>query len=363
MSRFWSDHVAGLAPYVAGEQPKIANLLKLNTNENPYGPSPKVLQAIAQASNESLKLYPDPESTALRQAIANLHGLSPEQVFVGNGSDEVLAHIFNALFRRQGRALRMPDISYSFYRTYCQFYQISADLVALDDQFAIQASDYIQPGQALPAGIIFANPNAPTGRALALADIDAIAAANPDIPVVVDEAYVDFGAESAVTLLGKRSNIVVVHTMSKSRSLAGLRVGYAMAGADIVDGLNRVKDSFNSYPLDRLAQVGAVAAIEDVDYFQSTCKAVIESREWLSAQLADLGFHVLPSLTNFVFACHPQRDGLSIAQALRARGILVRHFNKARIDQYLRISIGTPDECSRLIQALRECLPTINAAH
>lgn len=362
MSRFWSDHVAALVPYVAGEQPRIADLLKLNTNENPYGPSPRVLQAIGQATNDSLKLYPDPESSALRQAIAGLHGIGADQVFVGNGSDEVLAHVFNALFRRSGKVLRMPDISYSFYRTYCQFFDVPAQLIPLDADFSINVGDYLLADDNL-AGIIFPNPNAPTGIGMPLADIAAIAQAHPDIPVVVDEAYVDFGAESAVTLLDQHSNIVVVHTFSKSRSLAGLRVGFAMAGTEIIQGINRVKDSFNSYPLDRLAQAGALASIQDHAYFETARKAVMASREALSTELTALGFQVLPSLANFVFARHNRYDALAIAQALRAAGVLVRHFNKPRIEQYLRISVGTPQECQRLLDALGQCLPLLKPTH
>ncbi|MGB3290385.1 MAG: histidinol-phosphate transaminase [Burkholderiaceae bacterium] len=356
MSRFWSDHVAGLVPYVAGEQPKVANLLKLNTNEHPYGPSPKVLEAIKTAATDRLRLYPDNECTALREAVAHLHGLDAGQVFAGNGSDEVLAHIFNALFRRAGRPLLMPDISYSFYRTYCKLFQIEAGIVPLADDYSIRVADYTAPRATAPAGIIFANPNAPTGMTLSLDEISAIAGANPDIPVVVDEAYVDFGADSAVALLGRHDNIVVVHTLSKSRSLAGLRVGFAMASAEIVDGLNRIKDSFNSYPLDSLAQAGAVAALQDTAHFERSRLAVIEAREQLSQQLATLGFEVLPSCANFVFARHPGRDAGALSRALRQEGVLVRHFSLPRIDQFLRISVGTPDDCARLCNTLADIL-------
>lgn len=356
MSRYWSDHLADLAPYVAGEQPKVANLLKLNTNEHPYGPSPGVLEAIKGAATDRLRLYPDNECTVLRETIAALHGLQPNQVFAGNGSDEVLAHIFNALFRRAGRPLLMPDISYSFYRTYCKLYKIEPALVPLADNYSIRAADYTARHSVAPAGIIFANPNAPTGMTMSLDDISAIAGANPDIPVVVDEAYVDFGAESAVGLLGRHDNIVVVHTLSKSRSLAGLRVGFAMASAEIVDGLNRVKDSFNSYPLDSLAQAGAVAALRDGAHFDQTRRAVMETRDQLAQQLATLGFQVLPSQANFVFARHPEFDGAALSRALRAQSILVRHFNLPRIDQFLRISVGTPDDCARLCNTLAEIL-------
>ncbi len=352
MSRYWSDQVSELSPYVAGEQPRVADLLKLNTNENPYGPSPRVIEAIRAAANEGLKRYPDNESIALRDAIAGLHGLERNQVFVGNGSDEVLAHVFNALFRHEGRSLWLPDITYSFYRSYCVMFRIPVQLVPLADNYAIDPSDYAAAHAAPPAGIIFANPNAPTGMVLPLSDVEMIARANPDTPVVVDEAYVDFGGESSVTLLETCPNLVVVHTLSKSRSLAGLRVGYAMASPEIVEGLVRVKDSFNSYPLDTLAQAGAIAAIEDVEYFNRTCRAVIETREMLVQQLASLGFEILPSQTNFVFARHPRHDAAQISQALRDQHVLVRHFKQARIDQFLRISVGTPEDCARLCKVL-----------
>lgn len=353
MSRFWSDHLVDLTPYVAGEQPKnVTDLLKLNTNEHPYGPSPKALEAIKLAANDNLRLYPDNESIRLRAAIAQLHGLDSKQVFVGNGSDEVLAHIFNGLFRRSGRALLMPDITYSFYRTYCTLYQVPVQLAPLADDFSIRVSDYTQSHGAEPAGIIFSNPNAPTGMAMPLADIRAIAAANPDIPVVVDEAYVDFGAESAIALLKEHDNIVVVHTLSKSRSLAGLRIGFAVADPQIIQGLNRVKDSFNSYPLDSVAQAAAVASIEDTAYFEQMCRAVIDARTQLTAQLIGLGFQVLPSMANFVFARHPEYEGAALAQALREQNVLVRHFKQPRIDQFLRITVGTPEDCERLCNSL-----------
>lgn len=361
MSRFWSDHVANLAPYVAGEQPRLPNLLKLNANENPYGPSPRALQAIRDAANDTLKKYPDLQATALRSTIAAQHGIKPEQVFVGNGSDEILAHIFNGLFRRAGKPLLLPDITYSFYRTYCRLFEVPAELVPLDDALTIRVTDYTHPAVD-PAGIIFANPNAPTGRALGLEAIRAIARAHPELPVVVDEAYVDFGADSAVQLLAEHENIVVVHTLSKSRSLAGLRVGFAMASPEIIEGLNRIKDSFNSYPLDSLAQAGAIASLQDTEYFQRTCQAVIDEREKLTSELTSLGFNVLPSLANFVFASHPRYKAPDLQAALREQGVLVRHFNQPRIANYLRISIGTPEECVRLVAATRHALDTVPAA-
>ncbi len=352
MSRFWSDHVAGLAPYTPGEQPKIANLLKLNTNEHPFGPSPQAIEAMKAAANDSLRRYPDNDSTALRQAIATLHGLDMDQVLPGNGSDEVLAHVFNGLFRHGDRPLLMPDISYSFYRTYCRLYDIPCRLIPLADDFSIRVSDYTAPHPVTPAGIVFANPNAPTGIALDLSDIQAIARANPDVPVLVDEAYVDFGAESAIALLDTCSNIVVVHTLSKSRSLAGLRVGFAVASQEIISGLLRVKDSFNSYPLDSIAQAGAVASLHDTAYFDQTRAAVIQTRDYLTQQLGTLGFEVLPSKANFVFARHPGHDGVALSRALRAQGILVRHFSQPRIDQFLRITVGTLEDCERLCNSL-----------
>jgi len=356
VSRFWSDHVAGLVPYTPGEQPRVAGLLKLNTNENPYGPSPQALKAMKEAADGRLRLYPDPEAAALREAIAAYHGLVSAQVFVGNGSDEVLAHVFNGLFLRGGRPLLMPDITYSFYPTYCRLYGIPCETVALRDDFALDPQDYVGGQGRGAAGIIFANPNAPTGMALDLDAVAGICRANPDTVVVVDEAYVDFGAESAVALLPRHDNLLVVHTLSKSRSLAGLRVGYAMGSADLIEGLRRIKDSFNSYPLDMLAQAGALAAIQDKAYFDKTRQAIMRSRDQLAVDLAQMGFDVLPSMANFVFARHRSSDAVKLAAALRERHILVRHFALPRIDQYLRITIGTDADCARLCAALAEIL-------
>ena len=355
MSQYWSAVVHGLTPYVSGEQPKIANLIKLNTNENPYPPSPRVLAAIrAELGDDAarLRLYPDPNADLLKAAIARNYRVDAAQVFVGNSSDEVLAHVFQALLKHAAPIL-FPDITYSFYPVYCGLYGIDYRTVPLADDFSIRAEDYC--GQQC-GGIIFANPNAPTGRVLALDAIERILAENPQVPVVVDEAYVDFGGESVIGLVGRYPNLLVVHTFSKSRSLAGLRVGFAIGQAALIEGLERVKNSFNSYPLDRLALVGAVAAVEDDEYFASTCRKVIETREKLVAELDGLGFEVLPSSANFVFARHPGHDGAGLAQALRQRAILVRHFKLPRIDQFLRISIGTDAECATLVAALHEIL-------
>ncbi len=355
MSRFWSDHVARLTPYTPGEQPKIDNLLKLNTNEHPYGPSPRALEAIRRGADDALRLYPDNDSTALRMAVAEYYGIAPDQVMPGNGSDEVLAHVFNALFRHAGRPLLMPDITYSFYKTYCRLFDIPAQLVPLADDFSIRPDDYLNHAER-PAGIIFANPNAPTGIALELAEIERIAAGNPDVAVVVDEAYVDFGAETAISLLDRCPNIVVIHTLSKSRALAGMRVGYSVASPEITAGIQRVKDSFNSYPLDRLAIAASVAAIQDRAYFDESLRKVINAREALTHELSALGFEVLPSKTNFVFARHPDCHAEALARGLREQGVLVRHFNAPRIDQHLRITVGTPEQCERLCHALSQLL-------
>ena len=352
MSRYWSDLTRSLTPYVPGEQPKSANLVKLNTNENPYGPSPRALAAIRDQVGDNLRLYPDPESTALRQAVAAFAGnIEPAQVFVGNGSDEVLAHVFMALLKHE-RPILFPDITYSFYPVYCQLYGIAYETVPLTPAMTIRAEDYLRPN----GGVIVANPNAPTGIALAAGEIERMVAGNADSVVVVDEAYVDFGAESALPLVSRYANLLVVHTLSKSRSLAGLRVGFAIGQVELIEALNRVKNCFNSYPIDRLALAGACAAIEDREWFDRTRQAVIRSRSKLSADLTELGFEVLPSAANFVFARHPECDGGELARQLRVRNIIVRHFRQPRIDQYLRITVGTDEQCAALVAACREIL-------
>lgn len=350
MSRFWSAVVHDLTPYVPGEQPRIDNLVKLNTNECPYGPSGKVLQAIAAENGDALRLYPDPQASALKDAIARCHGVDARQVFVGNGSDEVLAHVFMGLLRHAAPLLH-PDISYSFYPVYARLYGIETRPIALDAQFGVRVDDYLQP---VPnGGIILPNPNAPTGIALPLAEIRRLLDGNPDSVVVVDEAYVDFGAETAATLLDRYPQLLVVRTLSKSRALAGLRVGYALGHPDLIEALTRVKDSFNSYPLDRLAIAGGVAAMEDVAWFEATRNRIIASRERLCAGLAARGFEVLPSAANFVFARLPGHEGAALAAGLRERGVLVRHFARpARIADFLRITIGTDAQCDALLAAL-----------
>ncbi|MGJ7041756.1 histidinol-phosphate aminotransferase [Shinella sp. BE166] len=349
MSKFWSPIVATLKPYVAGEQPRIQNLTKLNTNENPYGPSPKAIAAMQAAVADSLKLYPDPSALTLRQSIARFYEVDADQVFVGNGSDEVLAHAFVALLKHE-KPLLYPDITYSFYPTYCRLFGIEAVEIPLKDDFTIELADYDRPCGA----IVLPNPNAPTGIGLPLAAIEKLVAEHPDQPVVVDEAYIDFGGESVIPLTRKYDNLLVVHTLSKSRSLAGLRVGYAIGQRPLIDALERVKDSFNSYPLDRIAQAGAAAAIDDRAWFDETRGKVIETRERVSGALRQRGFEVLPSQANFVFARHPAHSGEALAKGLRERAVLVRHFAKPRISDFLRITIGTPEECDRLIAAVEE---------
>jgi histidinol-phosphate aminotransferase len=348
MSKFWSPFVKDLVPYVPGEQPKLAKLVKLNTNENPYGPSPKAIAAMQAEVNDNLRLYPDPNSDRLKQAVADYYGVQTAQVFVGNGSDEVLAHAFHGLFQH-GQPLLFPDVTYSFYPVYCGLYGIAAETIELDEQFQIRVEDYARPN----GGIIFPNPNAPTGCALGLDAIERLLKANPDTVVLVDEAYIDFGGETAISLVDQYPNLLVTQTLSKSRSLAGLRVGIAVGHPDLIEALERIKNSFNSYPLDRMAIAGAAAAFEDKAYFEQTCQRVIESREAVVAGLEKLGFEVLPSAANFVFARHPDKDAATLAAGLREQGVIVRHFKQARIAQFLRITIGTPEQNQALLDALQ----------
>lgn len=354
MSRFWSQLVHKLTPYVPGEQPRVNKLVKLNTNENPYGPSPAVLDAIQNQLGDSLRLYPDPNSDQLKAAIAEYYTVDSNQVFIGNGSDEVLAHSFQALLKHE-QALLFPDISYSFYPVYCGLYDIDYHAVPLNPQFEIDFTDYPTDN----GGIIFPNPNAPTGRLLAVNEIEALLKQNVDSVVIVDEAYIDFGGESAIKLVKHYPNLLVIQTFSKSRSLAGLRIGFAVGHADLIEALERVKNSFNSYPMDRLAIPAAVAALQDEAYFEQSRQKIINTRNTLNAHLELLGFEVIPSAANFVFAHHPQHKADSLATALRQRAIIVRHFKQPRIDDYLRISIGTDEENQALCMALSEIMNTV----
>jgi len=351
VSRLWSELVRGLSPYVPGEQPHIPGLVKLNTNESPFGPSPKAIEAIRGAASEALRLYPDPQSSRLRAVLAGRHKVAPEQVFVGNGSDEVLAHAFAALLK-QSEPLRFPDVTYSFYPVYCRLLGIDHETVPLDAAMSVRVDDYLERS----GPVILANPNAPTGIALPRAEIARLARARAESPIVIDEAYVDFGAETAVPLICEHPNLLVVHTMSKSRALAGLRVGYAIGDAGLIEALTRVKDSFNSYPLGRPAQAGAIASLEDEAYFQDTRAVVMRNRAALTGALNRLGFEVLPSSANFVFARHPGHLGQALAAALRERAVIVRHFAAPRISDFLRITIGSENELDQLIRALSDIL-------
>ena len=350
--RFWSQRIQSLVPYTPGEQPRGQVFIKLNTNENPYPPSPKVLQAIRQATDEGLRLYPDPESLALRQAIARFHGLSPGQVFCGNGSDEVLGLCFYAFFT-PGRPVIFPDITYSFYPVYARLFQLDYREIPLEEDFSFPVEQFLAPC----GGAVVCNPNAPTGKTLPLEAIRRILEAHPDQVVMVDEAYADFGAQSAVPLLKEYPNLVVIHTLSKSRSLAGMRLGYALGSPDLVAAVNCVKNSFNSYPIDRLAQAAGVAAMEDVPYFQETCSKIIATRQRTVQALREMGFSVLDSCTNFIFISHPAKSGPQLQLALRERGVLVRRFDSPqRIRDCLRVSIGTDHEMQAMCAACQDIL-------
>ncbi len=350
MSRFWTKKITELDPYVPGEQPQDKQYIKLNTNESPYSPSPKALTAMSEAVSESLRLYPDPNCMTLKNALAKQYHFDAKQVFVGNGSDEVLALAFMGYFAG-GKPLAFADITYSFYKVYANLYDIEPALIPLTDSFDIDPNDY----QNLDvSGVVVTNPNAPTGKALPLSDIEKVLQANPDVVVLVDEAYVDFGAESATNLVNQYPNLLVVQTFSKSRALAGIRVGYAFGHPDLIEGLERLKNSFNSYPIDRIALAGATAAVEDQDYLAEICSKTIATREWASTELTKLGFNILKSATNFVFVTHPEKDAEAIYLKLKEEGILVRYFGKKpRIGKYLRITIGTDAEMTALVDALK----------
>ena len=348
MSKYWSKIVSGLSPYIPGEQPRLNKLIKLNTNENPYGPSPQVARVCRNFDTDRLRLYPDPEARELKQLIASYFNVGTANVFLGNGSDEVLAHTFHGLLQ-QAQPVLMPDITYSFYPVYCRLYGVAAKTIALDAGLGIHLPDYCQPN----GGIIFPNPNAPTGRAVPLADIEALLQANAESVVVVDEAYIDFGGESAVRLVPHYPNLLVIQTLSKSRSLAGLRVGFAIGAEALIEGLERIKNSFNSYPLGFYAQQAAIASFNDEAYFQATTARIQHTRKSMSEGLQALGFSVLPSAANFVFTTHPNHNAADLFAQLRQHNIIVRYFNKPRISQYLRITVGTDSQAEALLRALR----------
>jgi len=346
--KFWSNITKTLTPYVPGEQLNESGIIKLNTNENPFPPSPKVIEKIKKCLGSELKKYPDPESTELRDAIASFYEIEKENIFVGNGSDEVLAHVFMAFFK--DKKLYFPNITYSFYPVYCGLYEINYQTISLNKKFEIETEQYL----GLDGNIIFPNPNAPTGIGVDLDVIEEILTNNPDNLVVVDEAYIDFGGRSAVELIGKYKNLLIVQTFSKSRSLAGMRIGFAIGDVKLIEGLTRVKDSFNSYPLDRLAQAAGKAAIEDKNHFEYTCDEIIKSREWTVSQLKIRGIEMLPSVANFIFI--KLEDAENMYKKLKARKILVRYFKKPLIDSYLRISIGTKEEMENLVKNIDQIM-------
>ncbi len=354
MSKFWSQRTHELSPYTAGEQPQDQQYIKLNTNENPYPPSPLAIDAMREASGEAMRLYPDPNSFELKKAIAEYYSVWTDQVFVGNSSDEVLAHAFVALLKHS-KPLIFPDISYSFYPSYCKLFGIDYKQIPLADDFTIDLDDYSGETADQVGAIIFPNPNAPTGIALTLIEIEKILKANPDSPVVIDEAYVDFGALTAISLVNDYPNLLVTQTFSKSRSLAGLRVGFAIGSVEMIEALERVKNSFNAYPLDRAAIAGAAASIKDRAHFQGNCSKIIKTRAKLSAELSELGFTVLPSKANFVFA-KPAKNAEQLYLDLKENGVLVRYFNSPRIDGFLRITIGTDEEMDIFLDKLKQLL-------
>ncbi|MDR2028784.1 MAG: aminotransferase class I/II-fold pyridoxal phosphate-dependent enzyme [Treponema sp.] len=363
MSRYWNSRVQSLTPYVPGEQPRDRKFIKLNTNENPYPPSPAVIRAIKDAAGEGLRLYPDPGCGELRRAIAERYGVNPEQVFVGNGSDEVLAFVFAALFSPAPKdgadpgvpaplPILFPDITYSFYPVYAKLWDLPFRTLPLGDDFSIDIEAYRKPC----GGVIFPNPNAPTGLALSLEETLSLAEyqEKQGRVVVVDEAYAAFGEGlSLVPHIGAHPNLLTVHTFSKWSALAGLRAGYAIGNGDLIEGLNRVRDSFNSYTLDRLAQAGAAAAIRDIPYYAGTRRRIIATRERVAGALLNLGYRVIPSSANFLFIRSPVKGGTELFAALRERGILARHFNQGRIADFLRVSIGTDEEMDLFLEALR----------
>ncbi len=349
MSKYWSKTTKGLEPYVPGEQPKDKKYIKLNTNENPYPPSPKVVKAIEELDKDVLKLYPDPNSEVLLEAIAEYYGVNKSQVFLGNGSDEVLALSFMTFFD-EGEEIVFPDITYSFYEVYAKLFKLNVNMIKLDEQFSVPVDKFV----GLNRGIIIPNPNAPTSKCLELSEIEKILKGNPDKIVIIDEAYIDFGGETAVELVDSYPNLLVVQTFSKSRSLAGLRLGFAIGNKELIDGLNRVKNSFNSYPIDRVAMISGVEAIKDSEYFEETRDKVIATREWTVEELNKIGFDVLPSAANFIFITHKEVSAEEIFKTLKEKGVLVRYFKKDRINNHLRVSIGTDEEMSIFIEKLKE---------
>lgn len=348
MSKYWNDNVKTIEPYVPGEQPKDKKYIKLNTNENPYPPSEKVLKAIKDTANGDLKLYPDPTCSDLINEIASYYNVNNDEVFIGNGSDEILAFIFMTYFQK-GRTVLFPDISYTFYKVYAELFKLDYEMVKLDDEFNIQLEKF----KGKNGGVIFPNPNAPTGKYIEPGELEEVIKANEDSVVIIDEAYVDFGGESMIPYTKKYPNLLVVQTFSKSRALAGLRVGFAVGNKELIEGLNRIKNSMNSYTIDRIALAGAKAAIMDEEYFQQITSSIIKTREEYTEEIRKLNFKVLESKANFIFVKHNKLEGEYIYKKLKENGVLVRYFGKDRIEDYLRITIGTDSEMEVLIEKLK----------
>ncbi|MCM3711277.1 histidinol-phosphate transaminase [Sporosarcina luteola] len=351
MNKFWSEMVNRTEPYVPGEQLNDPDIIKLNTNENPYPPSPRVKEAIVEELDGKLRLYPSPTADGLRLAIADTYDVSPDEVFVGNGSDEVLAFSFMAFFHPD-KPIRFPNITYSFYPVYAKLFNIPYEIVRVNGDFTLPAESFF----GSEGGVIMPNPNAPTSLYMELSSIETILVNNPDRVVIIDEAYIDFATASAVELVRLYENLLVIQTTSKSRSLAGMRVGYAIGHPDLIEALVRIKDSFNSYTVDRLAIAGATAAFKDREYFNSTVLKITATRNRLIHTLKEMGFHVLPSQANFVFAKHTDKAAAEIYVELKNAGILVRHFNQPEIDNYLRISVGTDEQMDSLLRKLEQLL-------
>lgn len=351
MDKPFLDKLRKIDPYVPGEQPKSENIIKLNANENPYPPAPGVQKALRAFDASKLPLYPDANGRKLKAALAKRAGLKETQVFLGNGSDDVLALAFQSFFCSE-RPILYPDITYSFYPVWCDLFRVPYETVPLDKDFRINARDYDRPN----GGVILPNPNAPTGRAEPLSFIENILQHNPDCVVIIDEAYVDFGAESAVPLIDQYENLLVVQTASKSRSLAGMRIGWAFGSETLIGTLEAVKNSYNSYTMDALALEAGAASVADETYFQAVCAKVTATRERTAKALAGLGFTVLPSQSNFLFVTHPRKSAQAIFEETRRRGIFIRYFKLPRIDNYLRITIGTDEQMDALTAALREIL-------
>lgn len=351
MSKFLSKRFENLSPYVPGEQPQDVEYVKLNTNECPFAPSPKVDEVLSKFDCEKLRLYPDPENSALVGELSKLYEVPPKNIFVGNGSDEILAFIFMAYFDSKNKVC-YPDISYGFYPVYCDLFGLEKNEIALKDDFAIDTSAFMSAKE----NIVIANPNAPTGIALTLCEIEKIVVSNPNRLVVVDEAYIDFGGESAVKLTSEYNNLIVVQTFSKSRALAGARLGVAIADKELIADIKAMKYSFNSYNVNRLTEQVAIAAIKDKPYFEKCVAEIKQNRDWTVGKLNELGFEVLPSLANFVFARNKEIDGETLYKKLKQNGVLVRHFGKQRIKDFVRITIGTKEQMKRLVLETQKIL-------